>query len=272
MSQKSGSYILFGLIAAGISAATVIRADALVQVTSVGAQRATDAAKWSQLGPDNWVLPQSVSLKSVNGNSYTISLAGANSVTSVVCSANPCSWTGAGFTAGDTLLWTSDAAAGGNGPVTVKFTAAVAGVGAFVQADTPGQFTVQIQAYNGATLLGTFTALSNSNGDATYIGVNDQTGPNVTSVVFSLAKCSGLCTDFAIDTLNVTPTTNVSLTNLTITSGVAVYQAINSLTASAITISGSANVSSLAGSTIFLLPEFRATAGTASTTFRAAIE
>jgi len=76
-----------------------------------------------------------------------------------------------------------------------------------IQANAPGQFTAQIQAFNGATLLGAFTVLSDANGDATYVGIQDQTGANITKVVFSLTGCGPLdlssCTDFAIDTVNL---------------------------------------------------------------------
>jgi hypothetical protein len=68
------------------------------------------------------------------------------------------------------------------------------------------------------TLLGTFTVNSNPNGDAVYIGVKDQTGPNITSVTFSLTVSGGPLTDFALDTayLNDTVSTTPSTTTLTI--------------------------------------------------------
>jgi hypothetical protein len=75
-----------------------------------------------------------------------------------------------------------------------------------IQANAPGAFTAQIQAFNGATLLGAFTANSIA-GAAVYIGIQDQTGANITKIVFSLTACGPLdvsgCTDFAIDTVNL---------------------------------------------------------------------
>jgi uncharacterized repeat protein (TIGR01451 family) len=77
----------------------------------------------------------------------------------------------------------------------------------------------------------------------------------------------------AIDHTTIIPLpAGLTLTNLTITSGSPVYQNANSITASGITISGSADVSFKAGVFIRLAPEFRATAGTAPRTFRASIE
>lgn len=178
----------------------VMGTDNLTLVTSQAAQGANDSVNWNQLGPDGTLLAASLSAKSVNALAVTGSLAGPNSVPSVVCAVTVCSWTGAGFPAGDTLIWTSDAANGGNGPLTLALGKSVAGGGALIQADAPGQFTAQIQAYNGATLLGTFSVTSDANGDPAYIGVQDQTGPNITSLTFSLTNCASMCTDFALDT------------------------------------------------------------------------
>ncbi len=177
--------------------------DSLVVVTSPAAQGANDSLAWAQLGGDATTLSSAFVATSSLGLGTSVGLAAANSLTAVVCTATPCSWTGAGFAAADTLIWTSDAGNGGNGPLTITFAHGVSGAGALIQADGPGPFTAQVQAFNGATLLGSFTVTSNSNGDATYIGVSDQTGPNITAVIFSLTNCNGLCTDFAVDTVAI---------------------------------------------------------------------
>jgi hypothetical protein len=173
--------------------------DSMVVVTSQSAQNANDSVDWSQLGADATNLAASFGATSANGNGITATLAGPNSLTAVVCPATPCSWV-PGFTTGDTLIWTSDAANGGNGPITLAFSKAIVGAGALIKADGPGQFTAQIQAFNNGTLLGTFSQVSNSTGDPVYLGVNDISGANVTSVVFSLTACAqGSCNDFALD-------------------------------------------------------------------------
>ena len=183
-----------------VLATTFATADTVVLVSSQPGQGANDSVLWSQLGADGTLLGSSFGLVSVNMIGANGTLSGPNSVISVVCHATPCSWTG-GFSAGDSLLWTSDAANGGNGPVSLSFSTGVFGVGALIQADGPGQFVAQVQAFNGASSLGTFTLPSDSNGDPLYIGVLDESGANITSVTFSLTSCSGTCTDFAIDTL-----------------------------------------------------------------------
>ena len=179
------------------------RADTLAVVTSPSGQAATDSLNWSQLGGDGTVLGTSFTGKTALGSSVMVGLAGANSIISVVCLASPCSWTGMGLNAGHSLLWTSDALNGGNGPVTLTLAKPVAGLGAFLQADLPAAFTAKIQVFNGATSLGSFTVAS-STGVATYIGVLDKTGANITSAVFSLTSCATICTDFALDSVAIT--------------------------------------------------------------------
>src|ERR1039457_2941577 len=65
-----------------------------------------------------------------------------------------CSWNGAGFTAGDSLLWAVNAYTGGNGPMTLTFASGIIGAGALIQSDVPGQFTASLHAFNGGTSLG----------------------------------------------------------------------------------------------------------------------
>jgi len=208
MLNRANSYRLCGLIVL-VSLATIgTRADTTVQVSTQAAQAANDFVRWSQLGPDGTLLGASFGASTVGLLPVTVTLGGANSLVSVVCAASPCSWKGSGFTAADSLLWTSDAGNSGNGPVTLTFTTPITGAGALLQANAPGQFTAQIQAFNAAaTLLGSFTVLSDAAGDAVYIGIQDQTGANITKVVFSLTTCGPLdtsgCTDFAIDAVNL---------------------------------------------------------------------
>jgi trimeric autotransporter adhesin len=193
--------------------------DTMTGVTSKTGQNSNDSVVWLQLGADGTILASSVNATSGGGVAVTVGLAGANSIASAVCPASPsCSWAGTGFAAADRILWTSDAAAGGNGPATLTFGTAVSGAGALIQADEPGQFVAEIQAFNGATLLGSFTVTSNTNGDAAYIGILDQTGPNITSVTFSLTACGSADTncvlsDFALDTvfLDVPSTSSFAL-------------------------------------------------------------
>jgi hypothetical protein len=213
-------YSLCGAIFLILFATAVARADSVALVTSPGAGglNANDTIVWSpQLGGgDATILPASHAFTSTNGLTGTVSLIGPNSLIAVVCPASPCSWnlfTTSGFSAGDSLIWTADTGNSGNGPLTLNFTSKnVAGAGAFIQADGPAQFTAQIEAFNGGTSLGAFPVVSDVGGDATFIGVLDSTGANITSVVFSITSCTGDCTDFAIDTVSLNVPTGATPT------------------------------------------------------------
>jgi len=173
-----------------LSLATTAWSDTMTGVSSKASQGSNDSVLWSQLGADATVLAASVKATSGTGVAVNVAFAGANSLASAVCAAaRTCSWSGTGFAAGDRIIWTADAAASGTGPVSLSFGTSVSGAGALIQADEPGQFTAQIQAFNGSTLLGSFSVTSNATGDAVYVGILDQTGANITSVTFSLTAC-----------------------------------------------------------------------------------
>src|SRR5215469_2668742 len=149
-------------------------ADSVSVVTTPAGLSADDAIVWSQLGGDATVLSANPSFTSTHGLTGSISLTGPGSLVAVVCPETPCSWflgSSSGFTANDRLIWTADNGNSGNGPLVLTFASNVKAVGAFIQADLPGQFTAQIEAFNGGTSLGTFPLTSDSIGDATFIGV-----------------------------------------------------------------------------------------------------
>ena len=193
-----------GMMALSVALAASASADSLQQINSQAAQFSNDSIAWSQLGPDQAILGATLTVNTALARQATVGLAGPNSIISVACGAAPCSWTGTGPAAGDSLLWASDAANGGNGPITLTFSSSISGGGALIQANLPGPFTAKVEAFNGNVPLGSFTSPSDAGGDALYLGVLDQSGANITSLVFSLTACgpddvSG-CTDFAIDT------------------------------------------------------------------------
>jgi hypothetical protein len=203
---KTNSYatILASLAVAGFLGTNTARADSLAQVTGPSAQQATDSINWAKVGGDQTLLSAGGSVPTTKGATVQVALTGPNAMLSRVCSASPCSWAGAGLTPGDILLWTSDAGNGGTGPVRITFASGMAGAGAFIQADGPGQFTGKIEAFNGSTSLGSFTSNSNSLGQPVYLGVLDQTAPHITSVVFSLTAVSeGVTTDFGMDAVGL---------------------------------------------------------------------
>ena len=180
-------------------------ADALALVTDSSAQSADDSVPWSQLGSNGTSLPASFDANSIGGTTVSVALTGPDSLLSVVCPSSACNWMGRGLPAGDSLLWTSDGHNGGNGPITLSFDDAMAGAGAFIQADSPAQFTAQIEAFDGATSLGSFAATSDSTGQPLYIGVLDNSDANISAIVLTVSDTAGQSTaDFAIDTLYLT--------------------------------------------------------------------
>ena len=163
-----GCYLraIISAMAIVLLAATSSWADSLALVTSQAAQGGNDSVEWSQVGSNGTVLSASFGTNSNKGTTVSVSLSGPNSVLSVVCPASSCSWSGAGFASGDTLIWTSSGSNGGNGPITVTFGRGEAGAGTLIQADGPSQFTATIQAFSGSTFLGSFTETSDSRGTA----------------------------------------------------------------------------------------------------------
>ncbi len=245
MSKLFRSSRFIYVVAALLLASTAAWADSVAEVTSQSALSPNDSILWAQLGGDQTQLAATFGVTSKSGLGATVTLTGANSVVSVVCGQKTgnCSWTNTGFPAGDTVLWTVNPSTGGNGPVTLALNkGGIAGVGALIQPDAPGQFTASIQAFNGSTSLGTFTEQSDAAGDPIYLGVLDSTGMNITSVVYSLTACASNCADFALDSVDlatsvVAPPPNFSLSASP--NSVSVAQESSSASASTVTITPS---------------------------------
>ena len=156
-----------------------------------------DSTSWGGLGGDGTALT-TFSATSTGGNAVSGSFAGGAGLVAIQCPAAPsCSWTG-GFTVGDHLVWAfNNATSSGTGPLTLGLGNAVLAGGLEIQADAPGSFTAQVQAFDGGTSLGTETLASDTAGDPIFIGAKD-TVADITSLSFDL---TGTTHDFAVDTL-----------------------------------------------------------------------
>ncbi len=248
-------------------------------VTSFAGQQSTDSVTWSQLGNNTDSLDDSFQATSQHGVPITVNLNGANSVLAVVCPASSCSWTGDGISSGDTLVWTSDGNNGGNGPLTVFLGHPQAGVGAFIQADGPAIFTAKIEAFNSAgASLGSFVQTSDQNGTAFYLGIQDSSGPNISSVVFSIIRADeGSLTDFALDTIFfngpvlATPTATLTATATATTTATATRTATATATATVTpTATATATVTRTATPTATVTRTATATLTTTATATRTA--
>jgi len=177
--------------------------DSLTGVADRNAQNAHDAIAWSQLGADGVAVPSTFVARSAAGVPANIQLSGSKASIAIACPGLACSWTGAGFSAGDALLWTRDTSSKDSAPIVLTFERAVAGAGAFIQPDAPGPFKAEIQAFNGSAFLGSFSLTSEPDGRAAYIGIQDPAGAHITSVMFRVTECQSACSDFAIGPVDV---------------------------------------------------------------------
>ena len=194
--SRYGSSIakLSGLAVLALFAIGTTQADALL-IWNGTSPAANDSTSWAGLGPDGTTIPSPFHATSTDGVAITGTFAGGSGLTAV----QGVSWTG-GFPAGDHLVWTfNNATNTGTAPLTLAFGTAVFAGGLEIQADLPGAFTAQVQAFDGATSLGIENLASDAAGDPIFIGAQDTTA-DITSLVFS---CTGACAnnDFAVDTL-----------------------------------------------------------------------
>jgi hypothetical protein len=193
---------LSGLAVLALFAMGTTQADALLIWDGI-TPAPNDSTSWAGLGADQTLLGKTFSATSTAGNSITGSFAGNHGLVALVGTSWP---TGPGFNSGDKLVWTFDNSTGvnaGSGPLTLGFGKAVLAGGLEIQADAPGAFTAQVEAFNGATLLGMESLASDAAGDPIFIGAQD-TLADITSLSFDLTQCTGAgCDvhDFAVDTL-----------------------------------------------------------------------
>ena len=178
------------------------RADTIVGFTDRTTFGGNDSANWNQLGASGATIPNPFSANSSGGLHITGSFAVSGGTGQVLVQGT--SFFG-NFANGDFLISTTT---NGNGPLTLAFSQGIIGAGAQIQEDFFGPFTAQVQAFNGSTLLGSFSeaGISSMAGDnsAIFIGLKDLSGANITSLVFSVPTCSiPTCTDFDINRLSL---------------------------------------------------------------------
>ncbi len=166
---------------------------AVVGISDPTALGSNDSVGWAQLGPANSVLSGTINAVSTHGTAVT----GTSALFQRVDEGN--GWLG-DFTLGDALFWNTDSGA----PMTFVFAHPVRGGGTFIEGDLIGGFSATITAYNGASLLETYTVSGTNNayedGSAPFAGLLSDSA-NITKLVFSEASNSGPANEFAIDSL-----------------------------------------------------------------------
>jgi PEP-CTERM motif len=204
--QVRSTLILTATAAIALASVSVLSADTTVGTTSRAGYN--DSTDWGQLGACNQSVAPTFTATSAGGLTVTGSEASGSAQETIQRNADSsggCSYDGwfGNFTPGDNLLWTGVA---GSGPITLGFSSAVSGAGLQIMRNAFGAFTAEIDAYNGATLLGTFTEAGNSaftaDNSAIFIGINDLTGPDITSIVISTDSSS-----FAVNELSLLTST-----------------------------------------------------------------
>ncbi len=211
------SFSKYAAVAATAAVAVVIlavpkaSADTLNIVTT--APTGTDTVNWLQLGAPFASVSNPFSATSTGGIGVTGKFAGSGG--GEILQQGPSGWYG-NFNPGDYVLYNL-----GYGPDTLSFNQGVSMAGAAIQPSVIdnyfGLFTAKIQAFDGTTLLGSVTENGNgtlaNDGSAIFLGLQDLTGADITSIVFSVPSCVSdavtNCSAFAIDTLYLNGSTNV---------------------------------------------------------------
>jgi hypothetical protein len=184
MSKFRLEILLGALLAVGVANGTPIL------IVAPGGLNSDTTVNWAQLGGDGTLLGSTFTATPAGAltgvNTIDGSLSGPNSILAVVCPASSCSWDAqsVGFLTGQTLIWTSDAGSGGNGPLVLTFPAVYA-AGLWLQADTAGAFTASITATYAGTSTQTYTEASDASGDPIFIGERNGVA-NITSISLTL--------------------------------------------------------------------------------------
>jgi hypothetical protein len=190
-----------------------LKADTIADFSSRAGFSGNDALDWGQSGTCQPSVAAPVNATSTGGVNVTASPATGSSfaitqqMTATGGGGCPSfdGWRG-NFAAGDNLLWTDG---GATGPIKLTFNQAISGVGFQIESAVSGDFTAEIAAFDSSNnLLGTFsesgTSAFTADNSAIFLGLQDQTGMNVSSVVISLtAATSGNVSNFAINQLSL---------------------------------------------------------------------
>ena len=171
-------------------------AQAINWVTDRTALGANDYIDWATLGSSFTPVANPSPVTSNLGSNATISQANASNM-QIRQQGVDVGWRG-NFAPNDFVLYTN-----GNGQLTISFANPVFGAGAQIQTSIYGNFTVNLTAYDGSdNVLGNFTSVGNSNGNADnsaiFIGVNDNVA-SISKLIFSVP----VTPDFAINRLAI---------------------------------------------------------------------
>jgi hypothetical protein len=202
--------ILTATAAIALASAGVLSADTTVGTTTRAGYN--DSTDWGQLGACNQSVAPTFTATSVGGLTVTGSDASGHVQEDIQRNADNtggCTYDGwyGNFAPGANMLYTGFEDSVGSGPITLGFSSPVSGAGLQIGNSPYGAFTATIDAYNGATLLGTFTEVgvetNAADNSAIFIGINDLTGPDITSIVIGVPGG-----DFSVNQLSLLTNAN----------------------------------------------------------------
>jgi hypothetical protein len=196
-----------------VAASSVLKADVITNSTSRSTFGGTDTVDWGQLGGCNQNVANSFTATSVGGLAVTGSESSGHVMTMIQANADGSGgcvfggWSG-NFAPQANLLYSGFAFGGSNGPITLNFSGAIAGVGTQFDPSVNGDFQAEIDAYSGSTLIGKVTGngtagLAGADNSAMFLGLQDVSGANITSVVIKTPLNPGDVGDFAINELSL---------------------------------------------------------------------
>jgi PEP-CTERM motif len=200
---------LFCAAVAVVSAVPLAKADSFKFVESRSRWTFNDQVYWNELPLDSTVGSGTTVDTQTQKNPVTISFGLGSGQTFTQCGAT-CTgkqnWDG-DFLTGQHLLGSVSSSNSSEGNLTLTFGTPIAGIGFSIQANTFGTFTAEITLFDGSDALGTFFETGNSTSThgpfATFLGISDLTGADITSVRIAAFDCNGgPCSDgFAINRL-----------------------------------------------------------------------
>jgi len=171
-------FVVAGLALAGASVA-VADTVSFTRNLSLFTGNTTNELNWGLLGA-NVSVPTGTSVTE-NGLTTTLSFSGGSGETFLQCAVAGCTWSGT-FSPGQIILDNN----GGN--TVLSFSKGISSFAFQANPDGPGNFYIQIAAYDGSTLLGEFTSglfggpVGSDDNTAGFYGINDTTGANITSI------------------------------------------------------------------------------------------
>lgn len=146
-----------------------------------------DSYDWSQLGPE--FSPAADGFTATSANSATAVL--TDGVGFFNCQQAPTGLCGGDYNDGDWLLITEDLAGASQTVLDISFNAAVAAVGTHAASDAGGNFTMQLEVFAGATLVGTYSVS----------GTNNTSGAGILTLPFLGAQSDAVDISRAVFTL-----------------------------------------------------------------------